>query len=143
MTSGGPADARRADRVVTIVLLVLGALGALYCSAALQQLPASLATFSEVLGASDVTIPSSLQTLGNTGAITVLAIYAVNLVLSIQLMRARRIAFWVPLAAGAVSFVALFAFTSFAMNQVPELVQLLADPDAISKLFAYIGEQGA
>jgi len=125
------------------VLLALGALGALYFAAVLQQLPASLSTFSGVLGAPDIAIPSSVHTLSTVGVITVLAIYALNVVLSIHRLRARKLSFWVPLVAAAIAGVVVFAFASFAMNQVPELLQLFADPDAMGKLFEYASTQGA
>lgn len=136
----GSGTGRRADRIITILLLVFGALGALYLAASLQQLPASLELFSTALGADGLVIPAAVHTLGTVGALTILAIYALNLVFSIQRLRARRLTFWVPLAAGVIAFVVFFAITAFAMNQAPEVMQLFTDPDALSKLLAYLSE---
>ncbi len=126
--------------MITILLLVVGALGALYSAASMQQLPTSMATFATALGAEGTVVPDSVTTLGNVGALIILALYALNLIFSIQRLRAHKITFWVPLATGAIALIILFAFTSFAMNQVPEVAQLLTDPDALSKLLTYLGE---
>lgn len=131
---------RGADRVITIVLLVVGALGALYSAASMQQLPTSMSTFATALGAEGTVVPDSVTTLGTVGALAILAIYALNLIFSIQRLRAHKITFWVPLAAGVIAMILVFTFTSFAINQVPEVAQLLADPDALSKLLSYLGE---
>lgn len=139
-TPGGP---RRGDRVVTIILLAIGALGALYLAASMQQLPTSLGMLASALGAEGFAVPASVSTLGTVGALTVLALYALSLVYSIQRMRHGRLAFWVPLAAAAIAFIVVFALSAFALNQTPELVTLLADPNASTKLLDYIAGMGA
>lgn len=125
------------------MLLALGALGALYFAAVLQQLPSSLATLGQALEVDGFVVPESVHTLGTVGALTILALYAVNLIYSIQRLRARRLTFWVPLAAGAIAFILVFAFSAFAINLVPEVTQLLSDPDALSKVLAYLSQQGS
>lgn len=133
---------RTGDRIVTIALLALGAFGALYFAASLQQLPNSLAMLGAAFGIEGFVVPDSVKTLGNTGAIVVLALYAVTVIFAIQRMRGRKLAFWVPLAAGAIAFVVTFAFASFGLSQAPELMSQLADPDATAKLLDYLGQQG-
>lgn len=137
----GPTGERRADRIVTILLLVFGALGALYLAGAIYQLPASIETLVRALEADGLVVPDSLSTIGTVGALVILALYALNLIFSIQRLRARKITFWVPLAAGAIALIVFLACTSFAMAQAPELAQLFSDPDALSKLLAYLGQQ--
>lgn len=132
---------RGADRVITIILLVIGAFGALYLAASMQQLPSSLSMFGEALGIDGFTVPESVHTLGTIGAISVLALYALNLIYSIRRLRARKITFWVPLAAGAIAFVVVFMLASFALNQTPELMRMATDPDALSKVLEYLQQQ--
>lgn len=136
---GAPAAAPRAaraggDRIATIVLVAIGALGALYFAASIYQLPNSLAMAGSMLGRDDVVVPASVTALANVGAIVVLALYAVTLIYSLQRLRARKLTFWVPLAAGAVALILTFAFTMIGMAQTPDLMGLLSDPDVASRL---------
>lgn len=144
--SGAPGQQARpapraGDRVVTIALLVLGAFGALYFAASLQQMPGSLSLLGAAFGLEGLVVPGAIQTLGTVGALVVLALYAVNVIYSIQRMRAGRLAFWVPLVTAAVAFIVAIVCVSIGLNQVPELMAHLSDPDATAKLFEYLGEQ--
>ncbi|MCB1273257.1 MAG: hypothetical protein KDB25_02520, partial [Leucobacter sp.] len=138
-TATGAQPLRRGDRIATILLLVLGAFGALYSATTLQQLPASLSMLASALDITDFVVPDAIPTLGTVGGLLVLAVYALAVVLSIQRLRRGSLSFWVPLAAAAIAFLITFAFTAFALNQAPELVQHLADPDAMTKLLDYLG----
>lgn len=122
------------DRIITILLLVLGALGALYFAASLYQMPSSLVMVGGMLGAEDIVVPAGVTTLGNVGAIVLLALYALTLIYSLQRLRARKLAFWVPLAAGALALIITLVFTMMGMMQTPELMSLLSDPDSTGKL---------
>lgn len=122
------------DRIATIVLVAIGALGALYFAASIYQLPNSLAMAGSMLGRDDVVVPASVTTLANVGAIVVLALYAVTLIYSLQRLRSGKLTFWVPLAAGAVALILTFAFTMIGMAQTPDLMGLLSDPDVASRL---------
>ena len=135
-----PSARRPVDRVVTIILLVLGAVGALYFAASMQQLPASLTMLAAALGIDGFTLPDSVQTIGMIGALTVFALYAVSLIFAIQRMRRGKISFWVPLVAGVLAFIVVFAFTAFALGQTPELMQSFTDPDAMQRILDYLGE---
>jgi len=118
-------------------------LGALYLAASLQQMPESLAQIASLSGLDGFGVPSSVHTLGTVGAIAVLAIYAVNLIYAIQRLRHARLAFWVPLVAGAVAVIVVFAFSAFGMSQSPELMQhLMTDPDAMNTLLENLAEPG-
>jgi hypothetical protein len=129
-----PSGGRLADRIITIVLLALGAYGALSLALSLQQVPQQFRLIGTVLGAENLTVPESVGVVGTVGAILVLAVYAVNLIFSIQRLRARKLAFWVPLVAFALALVVLFVCTIVAVNALPELMQLMSDPDALSKM---------
>lgn len=139
--AGGSDRARSralVDRVVTIVLLALGAYGALNMAFMLQNLREGFNVQAVALGAEGFRAPDSVGTVGIVGAVAILAVYAVNVIFSIQRMRARKLAFWVPLAALGLALLVLFVCTMIAMAQMPELLQLLQeaanDPDALSKL---------
>lgn len=127
---------RLADRIITILLLVVGALGALNIAASIYSLKSSFEMMASAAELSDYTAPSSLTTLGTIGAIVIFAIYALNLIYSIQRLRARKLSFWVPLVAFVVAFIAAMVFSGIAMGQSPEIVEALnkiaADPDGMT-----------
>jgi len=118
---------RTGDRVATIILLVVGALGALYFAAAMQQLPSSLALMARIIGLDSFVVPAAAATIGTVGAILVLVIYAVNLILALQRLRHKKLAFWIPLVAAAVAFVVVITCTIVAIDQAPELLQQFID----------------
>ena len=133
---------RTADRIVSIVLLVLGAFGALNLGFSAMQMPAQVSQAAEIFGIEGVTVPASVSTIGTVGAIIMLAIYAVTLIASIQRLRARKLTFWLPLVAGALAFIAALVVSLMAFGQSPELLQAMADPDATQKMLDYLSAQG-
>ncbi|MDR5698862.1 DUF6264 family protein [Agromyces aerolatus] len=128
-TSADPAAPRRAptwDRIITIALLVLGAFGAWDTARAMQQLGQQIQTTYTMMGIGDFTPPEWLPTLSVIGIVVQLSLYATVLGLTILRMRARRIAFWIPLAGGALSVVitvALMAVVVFSDPTYLEFVQ--------------------
>ena len=136
-----PRDPRRltggrlADRIITIALLVFGAFGALNIASALNAMPAEFRRLAQVLEVNDVTVPAAVGTLGVVGALVIFALYAVNLIFSLQRLRARKLAFWVPLVTAILAFIVSTAFTLFGVAQVPELLQAMSDPSAFDALF--------
>lgn len=124
---------RRGDRVVTIILLVLGGLGALYNALSLMQLPASLELILTAMGG-DAAIPGWIGTMSTISAIAMLALYAVTLIYSLQRLRAGRLAFFVPLSAGAIALVLLVGVSVAAMFGIPEFMELSQDPDAVNRM---------
>ena len=133
---GGPKP-RTGDRITTIILLVIGAIGALISAQSMMALNASFSLMAEAVGMSDFTVPEWLGTLGTVSALAFIAVYAVTLIFSIQRMRARKITFWVPLTAGVIVFVAMFVVTTIALTSMPELMAQMSDPDAMQKLLDY------
>lgn len=132
--SGQQPKNRQSDRIITIVLLVVGALGALYTALSMMQLPASFHLIATTLEFDDFVAPASIETLGTVGALVTLALYAVTLIYSIQRMRAKKLTFWVPLAAGALSIIIAIVISMIAMSQAPDLMQQLADPGVAARL---------
>lgn len=126
------------DRVATIILLVIGAFGALTSAQSMLGMGASFALIADALGISDFTAPSWLGTLGTVSAIAFIAVYAVTLIYSIQRMRAGRITFWVPLVAGVVVVVATIIITTIALMSSPEIVSEMSKPDATQRMLDYL-----
>src|SRR5690606_24802753 len=88
-----------ADRVITIILLVIGAFAALQFALGMLTLGTQLEIIATTLGAESLELPPGITVLQSVGTITMLSIYAIALIWSVQRLRAKRIAFWVPLAA--------------------------------------------
>lgn len=135
--AAGPRP-RTGDRIVTIVLLVIGAIGALISAQSMLALNSSFTLMGEAVGLTDFEVPSWLGTLGTVSALAFIAVYAVTLIFSIQRMRARKITFWVPLTSGVVVMIAMFVLTTIAIMNMPELMSQLSDPDATQRMLDYL-----
>ena|GEM_PF-1169534 len=141
-TPGQPGAVRSAggrrlgDRIVTIVLLVVGALGALNSAASLYSMSNEFERWGRVLEVGGFSVPASLTTLGTVGALLVLAVYALNVIYSVQRLRARKLTFWVPLVAAVLAGIITFTFIMIGIYQVPELLQRLAEPDAMELILS-------
>ncbi|WP_430645725.1 DUF6264 family protein [Agromyces sp. GXS1127] len=126
--NGGPAAGpgaaaarppRTTDRFFTILLLALGAIGAWNTSVSLQQLPGAIQGVYSDQGVGTYTPQPWLPTLALIGTVFMLALYAAVLGWSIMRLRARRLAFWVPLVGGAVAFLATMVLTSIVFLTDP------------------------
>ena len=139
-TGAAPQKSRTADRVITILLLVLGAFGSLYLAAAVSSLSASLSIMASVLELENFTVPSWVGTVGTVTAIAIFAIFAVSLIFSIQRMRAGKLTFWVPLTAGAIVVIGTIVVSTLVMLGVPELMTAASDPNTMQKLLDSVSE---
>lgn len=132
--AGAPAPKdRRGDRIVTIILLVIGGFGALYNALSLLQLPASLELIMTTLG-SDADVPGWITTMSTISAVAMLALYAVTLIYSLQRLRARKLTFFVPLTAGVIAIVGVLGVSVAAMMGIPGFMELTQDPDAMNRV---------
>lgn len=118
--AAAPAKSRIGDRVVTILLLAAGAFGALNLASSFMMLPQQLATIAELIELPDWVAPASITTIGTVGTLVTLGLYAITLILSVQRMRRRKLAFFIPLIGGVVAFIAMFIILTVAMSQIPE-----------------------
>ncbi|GAA1060859.1 DUF6264 family protein [Agromyces bracchium] len=116
-TTGRPP--RTTDRFFTILLLALGAIGAWNTSVSLQQLPGAIQGVYADQGVGTYTPQAWLPTLALIGTVFMLALYAAVLGWSIMRLRARKLAFWVPLVGGAVAFLATMVLTSIVFLTDP------------------------
>ncbi|MEI5583185.1 MULTISPECIES: DUF6264 family protein [unclassified Agromyces] len=129
---------RRGDAIATIILLVVGLFGAAYNALLLTMLPSvATETFrqtAEVLGtelpARDFVAGPQVPTLILVGTIVQLALWVIALAWSVRRLRARRLAFWVPLVMGAVAFVVLYALMAQILLSDPEYARVLMGPGA-------------
>lgn len=126
------------DRVVTILLLVVGAFGALYSTLTLMGLRSMFVVLEDAPGITELNPPAWVDIAGKVGGIALLVFYGLVLVFSIRRMRARKITFWAPLAAGVLATVAVFAIMASAMVGTPELMQVMTDPQASTELLEYL-----
>jgi hypothetical protein len=129
---------RRGDAIATIILLVIGLFGAAYNALLLTLLPSvATETFrrtAEMLGTEvptrDFVAGPQVPTLILVGSIVQLALWVITLAWSLRRLRARRLAFWVPLVMGAVAFVVFYALMAQILLSDPEYARVLTGPGA-------------
>ena len=113
---------RPADRVVTILLLVIGVLGAWLSVGVLQALPQSMQLLHTQEGIEAYTPGPEIPGLILAGSIVQVVLWVVTAIGSIALIRARRPSFWLPLVGGGVAAIALFVFILVAITGDPVLL---------------------
>lgn len=138
--SSDPGERRGsvADRVITIVLLVLGAFGALQMALGMLTLGTQLEIIATTLGVEDFTVPAGMTALQSVGTIVMLSLFAVALIWSVQRLRANKLAFWVPLSAGVLAFILVFVFALIGILMVPELLDY-SNPENAQRLLEQLG----
>ena len=124
-SAAGAPRVRTGDRVVTIILLAIGAFGAFNMSSSMFNLGPQLSMSASLVGADGATPPGWAGTVGTITGLFVLLVWALNLLFSIQRMRAGKRAFWVPLAAAGIAMVPAIIVLTAAMLQTPEIVEQL------------------
>lgn len=127
-----------ADRVVTILLLMVGAYGALQFALAMMGLESMFALMAEAPGVDELTTPGWLGMTGKIVGMAILVFYGLVLVFSIRRMRAKKLTFWVPLAAGVIAFIAVTVVIASAMFATPELLTIIGDPERSTQLLEYL-----
>ena len=88
--------------MVTVTLLTLGGLWVLQGFAGYVDLAANINLAAEKMGVGRFTASESTRPIGIAIAVSSVVLYLVSLAISVGLLRARRIAFWVPLAGWAL-----------------------------------------
>ncbi|MDI6022320.1 DUF6264 family protein [Leucobacter sp. UT-8R-CII-1-4] len=134
----GAKKPRLADRIITVLLLVVGGYFALSMALSLSQLGLEFSKIADGLGLESYSPSPALKTTGTVGAILVLAIYALVLIFSIRRMRSGKLTFWAPLAAGVLAWIIFFVLFTVGLNQSPELwqelIRIASDPKATQEL---------
>ncbi|WP_173924491.1 DUF6264 family protein [Agromyces sp. Marseille-P2726] len=125
---------RAADRIITVLLLVIGIFGAWTAVGTIQaipdQLPQAIRQAGELLGtpaaAVDYTPGPEVPGILLAGSIAQVVLWLLTAWWSVARLRARKLAFWVPLVGGFVSFVLLYAVMFVVIAMDPELVSSLS-----------------
>ncbi|MBK0422653.1 hypothetical protein JD292_11280 [Leucobacter sp. CSA2] len=133
---------RTADRVITIILLAIGAFGALNLAASGFAIVQQMHLMGEMIGLEKVTVPEWVGPVGTVAGLVVLLVYALNVIYSIQRIRANKLAFWVPLVAAGIAFVVIMAVSMIAMASIPDLMQTMnSDPyGSLDRMMKYVEE---
>ncbi|TDP95876.1 hypothetical protein EDF62_0570 [Leucobacter luti] len=136
----GPKGPRIGDRVVTILLLALGAFGALNIASSFFNLEAQIRLTGTMIGVDSPQLASWVGPLGIISGLVVLLLFALTLIFSIQRMRANKLTFWVPLVAGVVAVIILMIVPMIAMSGAPDIMQQLeSDPTgSLDKMMDYL-----
>lgn len=124
------------DVTATIILLAVGAFGALNFAASLFTLEQGLTSIADILDIKDFILPEWTGIAVTAGWISVLALYAINLVLSIRRMLARKLAFFVPLITAVIAFIVMVGVSTAVSLSSPELTEKMSDPASIDKILA-------
>ncbi|MFP7761023.1 DUF6264 family protein [Marisediminicola sp. LYQ85] len=104
----GTRPRRRWDLVLSVVLLSLGLWTVVSGMIQNANLPAVFDDVFEMQGMGDFTADAAATTAGRTLSIINIVLFAITATITITLLRARRIAFYVPLTAGVIAGVIAF-----------------------------------
>ncbi|RKQ89173.1 hypothetical protein U746_1502 [Mycolicibacterium mucogenicum 261Sha1.1M5] len=135
---GYQKPANMGDRIVTILLLVFGGFGALQSAFAMMGMSTMFSLMEDAPGITSLTPPGWLDVTGKAIGLGLLVLYGLVLVFSIRRLRAGKITFWAPLAAGVLAFIIVVAVVGAAMMQTPELMEIMRDPQASTQLLEYL-----
>jgi hypothetical protein len=122
------------DRIVTLLLLVLGIFGVWTAIGTIQaipdQLPQAIRQAGELLGTGAATVDYTpgpeVPGILLAGSIVQVVIWLLTAWWAVSRIRAGKIAFWVPLVGGVVSFVLLYAVMFIIIAIDPALVASLS-----------------
>ena len=120
-----PRANKTTDRIATILLLAAGAMGALNLAEAFMNLDKTFAQIYDLYDLGTFNAPEWFGVLGTVGWISVLAVYALTLIISVQFMQRGRLAFWVPLAGATLSFILVTILMMIAVSSAPELIEYM------------------
>ena len=140
-TSPAGAQAKRpntVDKIGTIFLLVVGIFGALQMALAMMSLGTTFRLIGAAPGVEDFSVPAWLDPTGKVIGIALLAFYGIVLVYSIRRLRAGKLTFWVPLAAGVIVTVLVLAVVMIGIMTTPDLVNILGNPEKSTELIEYL-----
>jgi hypothetical protein len=109
-----------ADRIVTIILLALGAVNVVTSAFSYVQLPTGIERTMEILGIpGEFTNVAAANTWGAIAAVVLVSGFLLTLVWALGRMRAGRLSWWIPLVGAVVTF---------ALVSVCVAVPLAGDP---------------
>ncbi|GLI28337.1 hypothetical protein ARHIZOSPH14_25790 [Agromyces rhizosphaerae] len=122
--AAAPARRERAwDRPVTLGLLVFGIIGASIAVSIQQTLPDAMSLLHTQEGLDPYVQAEAVAGILSTGMWTQVLLWLLTAALAIVRLVRRRLAFWVPLAGGALSFLVLFGVIWAVLVTDPVLVE--------------------
>lgn len=130
---------RTVDRIVSVFLLLMGAYGALTLAVGMMNLGQQLYVFADAAGLEDFQPPASTGIIETIGAIVILSIFAIMLIWTIQRLRRKQLAFWVPIVAGILAFLVAGIFGTVLALQVPDLVANFT-PETFNTIFQELNQ---
>lgn len=127
-----PASARpasSADRTITIVLLAMGLVNVLSSIPGMLDLPSTMNRTMEILGLEgEFTAYEAARTWGSIALVVLLAGYGATVWLSLRRLKARRLAWWIPIVGCIVVTFAMSICISVPMFADPAFMQGLTPP---------------
>lgn len=121
------APGQAANRVITIGLLIYGAVNVLLSVVSFFDLPAVIDSTYRVMG-----IPgpfaneAAARTWGIVAAVVLIAGYALTVLLSIRALRRRRTSWWIPLIGAVVTYIAVSVCIAVPMMNDPTFLTYLS-----------------
>ncbi|WP_141879566.1 DUF6264 family protein [Homoserinimonas aerilata] len=131
--SGQQPAPRKADRIVTIVLLSLGLLNVLWGIPGFLSLANTLQLAYDQMGVGQYGAAGLAGTMGVVAIVSQLVIWAATAWGSLQRMKRGRLAWWVPLVGAAVAFIVVAVVFTIA---------ILADPTFMAYVDSQVAVQG-
>lgn len=118
--AAGTRQQSSVDRVITIVLLALGAVNVLFSSMSYLDLATAVTRTMETLGApGEFTNTAAAQTWGAIAATVLIAGYLITLVAALQRLRTGKTTWWIPVLGAVLTYAIVMTCLS---------VPLLSDP---------------
>lgn len=114
-----PSSWRRADRLITIALIVFGVLNLVQYAGALLDFEYFLEITTKDTFAEAIDFGEAARIGGVVLFVLLLALVLASALFAIVLLRSGRVAFWVPLVAGALSLVAWVVVLVAILLQTP------------------------
>lgn len=118
----GSSPAPRWNLTFTVLLIAFGFFGMSYSVMILQAFPTSMQLLHSTQGLGDFTPAAAVGTLVTAGTLTMTGLWAISTGLAVWQLFRRRMAFYIPLAAGVIALVALFVFLAVILSTDPVLI---------------------
>lgn len=122
VAGGGARTPPPWDRLITLLLLVLGLVGLITSFGILAALPQSIQLLYSQNDLGDYTAAASVSGIILTGQVCLALILVGAAVWSLLRLRRKRVAFVIPLVSGVLAAVVLFAFIAIVLYQDPTLL---------------------
>ncbi|WP_353810443.1 DUF6264 family protein [Agromyces sp. SYSU T00194] len=121
--AGSAPTARLWDRPITLGLLVFGIIGVSLAVSIQQTLPDAMSLLHTQEGIDPYVPADAVAGIISTGMIAQIVLWVLTALIAIVRLIRRRVAFWVPLAGAALSFVVLFGVVWAVLATDPVLVE--------------------